>query len=68
MNDNHLSPLSSGFSSDYDPGLNPDVSNEFATVGFRFGHTLVQGMLKWVELEVVVKFMFSGRYLISCLL
>jgi len=46
MSANSLSPLPSGFSSDYDQTLNPGISNEFATVAFRFGHTLVQGMIK----------------------
>ena len=31
---------------DYDPSINPGIANEFATVVFRFGHTLVPNSLK----------------------
>ncbi|KAK4324937.1 hypothetical protein Pmani_004472 [Petrolisthes manimaculis] len=43
-----LLPLREGFSNDYDPSVNPTVTNEFATSAFRFGHTLVQGMIDLV--------------------
>ncbi len=36
---------SSSSSSFYDPSINATISNEFATVGFRIGHTMVSGSL-----------------------
>ncbi|KAK7082159.1 hypothetical protein SK128_006279 [Halocaridina rubra] len=45
MEDNGIIPRREGYSRDYDKGLNAGSWNEFATVAFRFGHTLVQGML-----------------------
>ncbi|XP_071518340.1 salivary peroxidase/catechol oxidase-like [Panulirus ornatus] len=48
MAENGLLPRRQGFSRDYDSGLNPALFNEFATAAFRFGHTLVQGMLQLV--------------------
>ncbi|XP_042211663.1 peroxidase-like [Homarus americanus] len=48
MAENGLLPRREGFSRDYDDGLKAAVFNEFATVAFRFGHTLVQGMLQLV--------------------
>ncbi|CAL4122234.1 unnamed protein product, partial [Meganyctiphanes norvegica] len=40
-----LLPLRSGFSSDYDPSINANINNEFQTAAFRFGHSLLQGIL-----------------------
>ncbi|CAG0898518.1 unnamed protein product [Darwinula stevensoni] len=36
----------SGYRFNYDPSINPSVTNEFAVAAFRFGHTLIQGLLK----------------------
>ncbi|KAK8387859.1 hypothetical protein O3P69_020046 [Scylla paramamosain] len=44
-----LLPLRYGFSSQYDPSVDPAIANEFATAAFRFGHTLVQGMLDLIS-------------------
>ena len=43
MEQNDLLPLRQGFVNSYDEDLNPTILNEFATVAFRFGHSLVQG-------------------------
>ncbi|XP_069177101.1 salivary peroxidase/catechol oxidase-like [Procambarus clarkii] len=47
MAENGLLPLREGFSRGYDSGLNAALLNEFATVAFRFGHSLVQGMIDY---------------------
>nr|XP_045591913.1 peroxidase-like [Procambarus clarkii] len=49
MAENGLLPLREGFSRGYDSGLNAALLNEFATVAFRFGHSLVQGMIELVD-------------------
>ena len=42
-----LLPMSegSGYYQGYDPNVNPSLSNEFVTAGFRFGHTLIRNIL-----------------------
>ncbi len=39
-----LLPLKKGYFYDYDEKLYPQVTNEFATAGFRFGHTFLSRM------------------------
>ncbi|CAG0902958.1 unnamed protein product, partial [Darwinula stevensoni] len=36
----------SGYRFNYDPSINPSVTNEFGVAAFRFGHTLLQGIFK----------------------
>lgn len=41
-----LNVRAQGFSHDYDPYLNPSITSEFTTAGFRFGHSTVTGKFK----------------------
>ncbi|KAL7632516.1 UNVERIFIED_CONTAM: hypothetical protein RMT77_017179 [Armadillidium vulgare] len=42
----NLLPLREGFTHNYDRFLSAQIRNEFASIGFRFGHTLVEGMVR----------------------
>jgi len=42
-------PLIYGYSNKYDNTVNPTIINAFATAAFRFGHTLIQGMMDLVK-------------------
>ena len=39
-------PLTQGYSDKYSDTVNPTILNSFATAAFRFGHTLIQGMME----------------------
>ena len=46
MDELDILPLVFGYNNKYDDTINPTILNSFATAAFRFGHTLIQGMLE----------------------
>nr|XP_045598565.1 peroxidase-like [Procambarus clarkii] len=49
MAENGILPRREGFSRDYDVNINAAIWNEFATVAYRFGHSIVQGLVDFVN-------------------
>ena len=45
MNQFGLYPLNSGSSDDYDSSIDPRITNEFSSAAFRFGHSLIPGII-----------------------
>ena len=46
MDDNGMMPQKEGFDGNYDDDVEPSITNAFATAAFRFGHSLVQGVME----------------------
>jgi len=46
VDDFDMKPKDEGYSRQYDPEVNPSVTNAFATAAFRFGHSLVQSHME----------------------
>ncbi|XP_069975779.1 salivary peroxidase/catechol oxidase isoform X2 [Penaeus vannamei] len=46
MREFELYPLTAGYSTAYNPSIDASVANAFATAAYRFGHTLVDDMLR----------------------
>lgn len=48
------------YSFDYDPSVEPSVVNEFATAAFRFGHSMIDGILKYVIKQYKLKYITTN--------
>ncbi|KAK3605224.1 hypothetical protein CHS0354_038659 [Potamilus streckersoni] len=60
MNSNDLNPHASGYFNDYETSMNPSIRNEFATVAFRFGNSMVHDSLKYGGTCIWFKDVFSN--------
>jgi len=60
MTQHTILPVTVGYSDRYDAAVNPSIINSFAAAAFRFGHTLVQGLLNLVEEQVLERMTVSA--------
>lgn len=48
MNKFDLSPQTRGYFRKYNESINPDIANNFATAAFRFAHSIIPGLMKFL--------------------
>ena len=53
-----LHPVQKGYTNLYNPEVDPTITNAFATAAYRFGHSLVQGIIKYVNFLKKIKITF----------
>lgn len=44
----NLCPQVSGYFTKYDDGIDPSIANNFATAAFRFAHSIIPGLMKYL--------------------
>ncbi|XP_044257403.1 peroxidase [Tribolium madens] len=48
MSKSDLNPRTSGYFSKYNPDYDPSIANNFATAAFRFAHSIIPGLMKFL--------------------
>lgn len=43
-----LSPKKSGYCNSYNDSIDPNIANSFASASFRFAHSIIPGLMKFV--------------------
>ena len=46
MEELDILPLTEGYNTRYNPKINPSILNSFSSAAFRFGHSLIQGLME----------------------